>query len=100
MSKHTPGPWIFNGGEVVDSYDNTIALVNAMNQWNTTEGIVEEKMPWEANARLIAAAPKMLEFIHKVAHWELVECDIHEYVMEDEEVRIEAHRILNDLYNE
>lgn len=66
MIKHTPGPWIFDGREVVDSHDNTIALVNSLNQWNTTEGIVEEKMPWEANARLIAAAPEMLRLIQRL----------------------------------
>ena len=67
MSKHTPGPWIVAEDQVGDDDGNTIADVTLFNEWNTTEGIVTKEMPWEANARLIAAAPELLEFVEDVA---------------------------------
>ena len=59
MSKHTPGPWkVQRSVDVVDS---------------TREHVVVHWMPWEeldttrqANARLIAAAPDMLEALEGV----------------------------------
>ena len=98
-TQHTPGPWIVAQDEVTDCDGNTIVDVVKENTLNTAMCRFIEDMPWKANAELIAAAPQMLKFIQKVAHWELVDCDQHEYVMEDEEVRAEAHRIL-DAYNE
>ena len=51
-SKHTPGPWIVDTDHIIQdggtSDENTIAIV----------GDQEE---WKANARLIAAAPDLLE---------------------------------------
>jgi len=59
-TKHTPGPWIIEDDYVTDCDGNIVADVFKENQWNTTEGMVTEEMPWEANARLIAAAPELL----------------------------------------
>ena len=63
--KHTPGPWIVAEDQVGDDDGNTIADVTLFNEWNTTEGIVTKEMPWEANARLIAAAPELLEILEE-----------------------------------
>ena len=98
MSMHTPGPWIVAEDQVQDEDGNDIADVTLYNEWNTTEGIVTKEMPWEANARLIAAAPEMFEFIRKVLRWELVDCDIHEYVMDDDEMRVEAQKLLLKIF--
>ena len=58
MSRHTPGPWYFMGGGV--------GVTNGLD----LEGICYFEKPvddaydlevWLANARLIAAAPKLLE---------------------------------------
>ena len=64
--KHTPGPWIVAEDQVGDNDGNVIADVTKYNEWNTTEGIVTNEMPWEANARLMAAAPEMLEMIKEM----------------------------------
>jgi hypothetical protein len=65
-TQHTPGPWIAADDEVTDCDGNTIADVVKENQWNTTVGMVNVGMPWEANAKLIAAAPELLDALHKV----------------------------------
>jgi len=100
-TQHTPGPWIFEPEwSTIRTHDltGTIAFLLPTG----SDEPEHDEVDWEqlrANAKLIAAAPELLKFIQKVAHWELVDCDQHEYVMEDEEVRAEAHRILN-AYNE
>lgn len=94
-TKHTPGPWHH------DEYGHICAksqIIGSSYQFELDDSDNDE-LPCLENARLMAAAPEMLKFIQRVAHWELVDCDQHEYVMEDEEVRVEAHRILN-AYNE
>lgn len=60
MSKHTPGPWrigegIDDGYEIYAKNGNPIGSVH----WTIKAGT--EKAPAEANARLIAAAPELLE---------------------------------------
>ena len=56
MSEHTPGPWRANfaigGAAYVFGGDRNFALV--FNEW-------QDKANQEANARLIAAAPELLE---------------------------------------
>lgn len=66
ITKHTPGPWVVAYDEV-QLHGSTIAELTKENQWNTSAGIVTEVMPWQANARLIAAAPELLEFVRYVA---------------------------------
>lgn len=71
ITKHSPGPWraepsaygFANGRPYVavyDAADNSIAqvLVNKLH-WESGENM----HPYEANARLIALAPEMAEFI-------------------------------------
>ena len=62
MSKHTPGPWI-QRGERVDAQRNHVC--GGVNQ----ESVLALSRPPEerlANARLIAAAPEMLEALQAV----------------------------------
>lgn len=61
---HTPGPWkVVKRGEIESADGSPIADVAVLVQWNTTDGIKEEAMPWKANARLMAAAPELLEIV-------------------------------------
>lgn len=55
MSEHTPGPWGLNN-DYIGSMEGEIAQVISENV-----GILEN----EANARLIAAAPELLEAVKK-----------------------------------
>ncbi len=57
MSKHTPGPWAFDGPA-----DNIIVWSSPENRvcFMTSDGAAE------ANARLIAIAPELLSFAEKV----------------------------------
>lgn len=52
MSKHTPGPWIWDihGEEVVVANERLEPVASLPEQWDNQE----------ANARLIAAAPELL----------------------------------------
>ena len=64
MSKHTPGPWqyAFEGGTVAfitEADGTTVAKLS------TTENTTAHKN-LAANARLIAAAPDLLEFAEEV----------------------------------
>ena len=79
MKTHTPGPWVVADDEV-QLHGSTIANVTKENQWNTSAGIVTEVMPWKANAKLIAAAPELLDALSECIHtWEH-----HNYIVEKE----------------
>ena len=83
MSKHTPGPWHH------DEYGHICAgpqIIGIAYQFELDDSDYDE-LPCIPNAKLLAAAPEMFEFIRKVLRWELVDYDIHEYVMDDDEVR-------------
>ena len=58
-TKHTPGPWhaADDGGEVFDAEYIPVCYMNGIGQ--ASEFITEKEA--EANARLIAAAPELLE---------------------------------------
>lgn len=62
MSKHTPGPWIAHVSMVDPESGNEVMLIRSE---NPLRGIVhfelEGRPEDEANARLIAAAPELLE---------------------------------------
>jgi hypothetical protein len=63
MIAHTPGPWIANSsGDVALEGDS-----NSIIAWCTSPDSVEDgDGPAMANARLIAAAPEMLEALKKL----------------------------------
>ena len=57
--KHTPGPWKVDGTYIYEvEQDKIIAEVETYN---------DNELPYEANARLMAAAPELLEFVEDVA---------------------------------
>jgi len=74
MSKHTPGPWKVAGGpsweeteacyHIVDSKKGWVAQL-----WNKYEEDFKSREESKANARLIAAAPEMLEALEKVKEY-------------------------------
>lgn len=54
MSKHTPGPWLLRDDEFVSVPGCVICVA-------PEEDLERSRAAWPANARLIAAAPEMLE---------------------------------------
>lgn len=67
MSKHTPGPWIAVGAWV-EHPDDSIPDICTCDQVNIgQEGRSDEEM--RANARLIAAAPELLEAAQHLSCW-------------------------------
>jgi hypothetical protein len=75
MSKHTPGPWLPSkfGFQVLtgDSW-NTICTLRGGAEWGDGRGKYEQEYEWqnqEANARLIAAAPDMLDALREIEEW-------------------------------
>ena len=69
---HTPGPWTY--GERVDNAvmgsDNWAVCFPPGIDLDDLDGDSVKVRRWRANARLIAAAPAMLEFIRGFAVWE------------------------------
>lgn len=66
MSKHTPGPW--HVAEEMDDDDNVLYTVEAD---NLPVADIYRKAEHEANARLIAAAPELLEALKELIAWDL-----------------------------
>lgn len=67
--EHTPGPWRLRklrheGVEIEDEQDSLLVAVTHRHA-GTFDGGYEE-MPCEANARLIAAAPDLLEALRQI----------------------------------
>lgn len=58
MSKHTPGPWVYNGftGRVYDAKGHLLLVTPQRLAGMTAADL-------DANARLIAAAPELLETV-------------------------------------
>ena len=55
-AKHTPGPWLADGASVYEERDDFSVICNF---WSSS-------LPeWEANARLIAASPCLLEALER-----------------------------------
>jgi hypothetical protein len=57
QGKHTPGPWEHDGDEITSTSGDYIAT--------TAYGVSESQA--EANARLIAAAPDLLDALREIA---------------------------------
>ena len=73
MSKHTPGPWSFYD-DSNDGKTNRIEIVG----WGKTVARIYHSVPEEdlPNARLIAAAPDLLEAL-KMAQFQIEnQCDV------------------------
>ena len=63
-SKHTPGPWTSSHGRWVKANKGTIATCH--NQWNVTDELLSDQEVG-ANARLMAAAPELLDLAREAA---------------------------------
>ena len=71
MSKHTPGPWRVNGGGKLRwiSADSKVAThSDDVNRNTPSDNMVCESV-YEADARLIAAAPELLEALRMFVVW-------------------------------
>lgn len=58
MTDHTPGPWRAKDGEIVAADGDILGVVYRTEAWSSGEPVETED---QANARLIAAAPDLLE---------------------------------------
>ena len=78
MTQHTPGPWVTCGYEnliVNDNEGNTIVI--------TPGGSTGTRLEMKANARLIAAAPELLEALETCLAF--IDCDSPQYDRENVE---------------
>ena len=66
MTKHTPGPWTVRL-VVDDAASETAYRVEPLAKGDRIEQATEEN----ANARLIAAAPELLEFARTCSDWDV-----------------------------
>lgn len=66
MSKHTPGPWVTDNSVLrgsINRLDEPRRHIALTSDWEKEKGDREQN---EANARLIAAAPELLEALEDV----------------------------------
>ena len=66
--KHTPGPWSINGNKI----DGNGYHIVSVNSHRTSDG--------EANARLIAAAPELLEIVKSILADDMMQYLPAEYI--------------------
>lgn len=68
MSKHTPGPWVLDDFEVSTERDpaNLIAHVYACDRPENPDNEWDVGIETAANAKLIAAAPDLLEALEQI----------------------------------
>ena len=73
--KHTPGPWNVGGHWQDDEdtiYSGTMALARALKSREHVGTPIEQ---FDANARLIAAAPDLLQELEKLYYqWQILAC--------------------------
>lgn len=75
MNNHTPGPWLyykndFTGGFTLrDSINRLIGSTSSPSGVDARLGSPYTRYGCEANARLIAAAPELLEALEDVREW-------------------------------
>jgi len=68
-AKHTPGPWIAVGLWVEHSDDRVADICNCNTNAMSQEHLGRSNKEMAANARLIAAAPEMLEALQELVGW-------------------------------
>lgn len=86
--KHTPGPWKHDG-EII--YSGNYTLNNGWTN-HATIAKVEDRANWEANARLIAAAPDLLDACKHLnaVCFDFAECNANGKTEFDTDVMIDA----------
>ena len=62
MSKHTPGPWKRSGVWI----DQSVGVAASSDPMSASVATIIKRKEFEANARLIAAAPEMLAALYHV----------------------------------
>lgn len=73
INSHSPGPWTVDGNYILSKCgDYHLAFL--------TNADDDQKEEWQANARLMAAAPELLEALELLMAQEPNEhCDVHAY---------------------
>ena len=72
---HTPGPWRVSGCHLEQPRSENIHLLVEHGDESTSAPLIAEvymdsdRLPTAANAKLIAAAPDLLEALEKLADW-------------------------------
>lgn len=70
MSKHTPGPWVVDGYEISPKSNMELATCSVLPMdWNEGRSRHVHGDESEANAKLIAAAPDLLEALDRLTKW-------------------------------
>jgi len=92
MSKHTPGPWVARGPyvQIHDTY-KTICCVDHPFPCGTASQVRVAVCEVEANARLIAAAPELLEELESLVE-KVLDAGWHEELVEEARAVIEKAR--------
>lgn len=67
MSAHSPGPWRWEDGKIVDVNGHPPIFVDSSAAWEAGDEVVGYCVPQDA--RLIAAAPEMLELLRDAGQW-------------------------------
>ena len=73
MTKHTPGPWVFteenNGHLEIKGQKRYVAMLFRMDDFEADPVETPDCEQAEANARLIAAAPELLDGVKELVEW-------------------------------
>ena len=70
MSKHTPGPWVWDDdGATLRGPRNMKVLQDGEGLWNLWNSATLKDGMGEANARLIAVAPELLEALKELMEY-------------------------------
>ena len=98
-TQHTPGTWFAEDRFIRNIEGQLIAEVQECHQFEVqcqdgTLDIGEEEMPWKANARLIAAAPELLEMVNRLSK-SLTRTNDH-----DQRLYLEAKEFIAELTDE
>ena len=66
MNKHTPGPWVRSGNNIKSRTDNCVVIRLPAQTDRVGDEPPEQIERWDADARLIAAAPDLLEALEEI----------------------------------
>lgn len=91
--KHTPGPW-FAVGYQVEIESETVADICTTNAHLFGQGGLHDDARAMANARLIAAAPEMLEALEALVISHRALCDSPSWDEQDEAEQAHARAII------